>query len=64
MNPSRAGLRARIIGDIIVTMLATTEKRSRNRAEISDAFKWHLDDIYPDWTAWETALTDLERRIG
>jgi len=41
-----------------------TQNRSRNRAEIADAHKWHLDDIYPDWRAWEVALAELEKRIG
>ena len=45
-------------------MLETAEKRSRNRADIEDAFKWKLDDIYPDWSAWEKALAELESRIG
>ncbi|HXT69050.1 MAG TPA: oligoendopeptidase F [Vicinamibacterales bacterium] len=45
-------------------MSVQTEPRTRNRAEISDAHKWRLDDIYPDWTTWETAYAELERRIG
>ena len=45
-------------------MLETAEKRSRNRAEIKDAYKWKLDDIYPDWSSWEKSLAELERRIG
>src|SRR5262245_7524932 len=45
-------------------MLAAPETRTRNRAEITDAYKWRLDDIYPDWTTWESALAELERRIG
>ncbi len=45
-------------------MLDTTEKRSRNRAAIADAYKWRLDDIYADWATWEAALAELERRIG
>jgi len=45
-------------------MLAGTEKRSRNRADIDDAHKWHLDDIYPTWEAWTVALGELERRIA
>jgi oligoendopeptidase F len=45
-------------------MLDTAEKRSRNRAEIGDAYKWKLDDIYPDWASWEKGLAELERRIG
>src|SRR5262245_21343873 len=45
-------------------MLETAEKRSRNRTEIKDAYKWKLDDIYPDWPSWEKALAELESRIG
>ena len=45
-------------------MLSSTENRSRNRADIGEAYKWHLDDIYPDWKSWEGALGELERRIG
>jgi oligoendopeptidase F len=45
-------------------MLESAEKRSRNRADIADDHKWRLDDIYADWPAWESALAELERRIG
>jgi oligoendopeptidase F len=45
-------------------MPATTETRTRNRAEIDEAHKWRLDDIYPDWPTWESALAELERRVG
>ena len=45
-------------------MQATTETRSRNRAEIADTHKWKLEDIFPDWRAWESALAVLEKRIG
>jgi oligoendopeptidase F len=38
--------------------------RSRNRAEIDDAYKWDLADVFPDWGAWEAARALLERRIG
>ncbi len=37
--------------------------RSRNRPEIDETFKWNLQDIYPDWSAWEQARTELDRRI-
>jgi oligoendopeptidase F len=36
----------------------------RTRADIDDAHKWNLADIYPDWSAWEKALTTLEQGIG
>jgi oligoendopeptidase F len=38
--------------------------RSRNRTEIDERHKWKLSDIYPDWTAWDAARAELERRIG
>lgn len=37
--------------------------RSRNRAEIGDAYKWDLGDIYPDWDAWERARAELDALI-
>jgi oligoendopeptidase F len=43
---------------------APAPARSRARAEISDSHKWNLDDIYGDWTTWEVARAQLERRIG
>ncbi len=33
---------------------------TRDRALISDRFKWNLDDIFADWDAWETGLGELE----
>jgi oligoendopeptidase F len=42
----------------------TTTARPRNRAEIDDAHKWNLDDIYRDWDVWEKARAELELRIG
>src|SRR5262245_22787590 len=37
--------------------------RSRNRAEIHDRFKWKVQDIFPDWDAWEGAYKTLEAGI-
>jgi oligoendopeptidase F len=31
-----------------------------NRDEIPDKYKWNLNDIYPDWAAWEKDLEKLE----
>jgi len=45
-------------------MPVPTETRTRNRAEIADAHKWRLDDIYRDWATWEHSFAELERRIG
>ena len=45
-------------------MAPTATARTRNRAEIDDAHKWNLDDIYGDWAVWEQARAELEKRIG
>ena len=39
------------------------QARSRNRPEIPDRFKWNLDDIFPDWTSWESAFKQLDQGI-
>jgi len=44
--------------------MATTTARPRVRAEIADTHKWNLTDIYSDWSIWDTARAELERRIG
>jgi oligoendopeptidase F len=36
---------------------------ARERPHIPERFKWTLTDIYPDWTAWEKAYAELERKI-
>jgi oligoendopeptidase F len=38
--------------------------RPRNRAEIDEAHKWDLTDIYPGWDAWDRARGELERLIS
>ena len=30
------------------------------RDSIPDKYKWDLNQIYPDWTAWEQGLTSLQ----
>ena len=37
------------------------EKRIPKRSEISDEFKWHINDIYPSDEAFEKALEDAGR---
>jgi oligoendopeptidase F len=37
--------------------------RSRDRHEIGDNYKWNLDDIFPNWDAWEHAYKTLEGGI-
>src|SRR5215831_3941162 len=36
----------------------------RERAEISDRYKWNLSHIFPDWDAWQRAYDELDRKIG
>src|ERR1051325_2293788 len=38
--------------------------RMRQRADIEDAYKWNLDDIYPDWGSWDQARIRLDQRIA
>ncbi len=44
-------------------MTTAAPPRSRNRADIDDAHKWNLSDIYPDWAAWERDRVVLETAI-
>jgi oligoendopeptidase F len=43
---------------------ATAAPPLRERAEISDRFKWDLSHIFPDWDAWQRAYDELDRKIG
>src|SRR5262245_14714900 len=36
----------------------------RDRSSIADRFKWNLTDIFSEWTAWQAAFEDLDRKIG
>ena len=49
---------------MIGAMTITAPPRTRNRAEIGEAHKWNLTDIYPDWASWEASRTELETRVG
>jgi len=44
-------------------MTTATPARPRDRALIEDSHKWNLADIYPDWSAWDAARAELNRRI-
>ncbi len=45
-------------------MSVASPPRPRNRADIDDAYKWNLADVFPNWEAWDAARATLERRIG
>ncbi len=44
-------------------MAAPSSTRSRNRADLPDADKWDLSDIYHDWSAWDADRAGLETLI-
>ena len=45
-------------------MSAATPSLTPDRAAIDPAYTWDLSAIFPSWEAWDTAMADLERRIG
>ena len=44
--------------------MSSPPSRPRVRAEINEADKWDLSDIYPGWSAWDGARKELEALIG
>jgi oligoendopeptidase F len=42
---------------------AAAAPQLRDRVDISDRFKWNLNHIYLDWTAWQAAYEELDRKI-
>jgi oligoendopeptidase F len=45
-------------------MSTAPQPRPRNRADIDDAHKWRLDDIYPDWATWAADVAAIEAGIA
>jgi|HigsolmetaAR202D_1030399.scaffolds.fasta_scaffold09473_2 oligoendopeptidase F len=45
-------------------MSTASQPRPRDRSAIDDAYKWRLEDIYPDWQAWEADVAALDAGIG
>ena len=44
--------------------IATAASPLRDRHDIPERFKWNLSHIYSDWSAWQAAYDELERKIG
>lgn len=42
----------------------SAKPETRNRAEISDAYKWDFNPIYASWADWEADMKKLEGYIG
>ncbi len=49
--------------DVYASAEATASTALRDREEIPERFKWNLEKIYPDWTAWQAAYAELEANI-
>ncbi len=45
------------------SMTVNAKPNTLIRTEIDDKYKWNLNDIFPDWSAWEAALAELEAGI-
>ncbi len=43
---------------------APATPRLRDRADISDRFKWNLKHIFEDWTSWKAAYDELDAKIA
>jgi oligoendopeptidase F len=41
-----------------------TDVRQRTREEIPLEYRWNLQDIFPDWPAWDAAYQQIEAAIG
>ncbi|MEQ1911349.1 MAG: oligoendopeptidase F [Vicinamibacterales bacterium] len=35
----------------------------RERGDIDERYRWNLESIFPDWAAWSSAYSELERKI-
>ena len=47
----------------LMPVLAAAKPDTRNRAEIPAQYKWDFTPIFPDWSAWESALTELQSKM-
>ncbi len=50
--------------DLSAPAEATAASLFRDRHDIPDRFKWNLSHIYADWSEWQAAYDELERKIG
>jgi oligoendopeptidase F len=50
--------------DLFAPAEATAGLQLRERHDIPNRFKWNLSHIFPDWSVWQAAYDDLERKIG
>ena len=46
---------------VLAAGIAQAGMNTLNRDSIPDKYKWDLNQIYADWTAWEQGLTQLQQ---
>jgi oligoendopeptidase F len=63
LRPAAIGLLL-TVGLMIPMSVAISAPETLNRDEIPDAYKWHVNDIYPDFAAWDADYAKLEAKIG
>ena len=49
--------------EVRIEDMSVTAIRSRNRQEIPERYKWNLQDIFPDWDAWQRGYETLDAGI-
>jgi oligoendopeptidase F len=49
--------------DVHAPAEAAASPELRDRDQIPQRFKWNLEKIYPDWSAWQAAYADLAQKI-
>ncbi len=42
---------------------APTKPETRVRSEISEQYRWDFSAIYPDWTAWDAGMKEMEAKM-
>ncbi|MBW7894159.1 MAG: oligoendopeptidase F [Opitutaceae bacterium] len=42
----------------------TGQAATRDRAQVPDEYKWNFGTIFPDWTAWEAAMKEMEAKMA
>src|SRR5689334_24307797 len=62
--PSKKHARRVMIGRMTSPAGTAPAPQLRDRTAIAEQFKWNLADIFPDWTVWQAAFDDLDRKIA
>ena len=52
-----------LIAAALSALTLAAAAQERDRAKISDAYKWNLADLYPDAAAWRAAKTKVEAEL-